>query len=474
MSKIKQTNKYLFYIVLTIFGLLEVVFFSEKNSIAGVVTILEYIICFVVLLLNEKNGIKLFVSFTLLSLGVNNFFENPPMNFWGLRIGSVSFNIVYSLFISLYIVLKNAKKTKIQFAGSPYYKFLGIFFIYSFVIGVFSLGLSINYEDNFGSDVMTYFPFFVYIPLIYQLSYKDCEEIFISTFLTSVFMLWFASFGEKTFQYGNSMYLVQNTIGNLILITSLLIRKKIGNFLFAFCIGTLIYFSAIGSLFISGKMWIVFIVYFLLLSLISKGNGLRKLIIVSGILLVLLQKDFIFDTLISFFEGNTISFKLQQIKLVTDMVSFTYISGTDTSIGNVIGEIKTAVYYYSDNFLRFFFGQGFGAGIPDDLGVLKKWVNMLGYNEHDLPRNNYYKMHLPLTEVFVKGGLFLTIMYLSVFRSVFKALDGNKNIYAIIFFFMYLMFFYVSKESLLYSMILYKLMYNEHQAQSLNLKIKKD
>lgn len=463
MSKIKQANKYLFYFVLTIFGLLEVVFFGEKDGLAGIIAILEYVLCFVVLLLNEKNGIKLFISFTLLSLGVNNFFDTPPLNFWGLRIGSVSFNIVYSLFISAYVFLKNIKKAKLKLEHSPYYKFLSIFFIYSFVLGVFSVGIFVNYEDNFASDFMTYFPFFVYVPLIYQLSYKDCEELFISTFLTSILMLWFANFGDKTYNYGSSTYLVQNTIGNLILITSLLIRKKIGNFLFVFCIGTLIYLSVIGSLFISGKMWIVFIIYFLILSLISSGNIIRRLIVLVVILLVLFQKDFIFDALIVFFDGNTIAFKLQQIKMLSDMVSFTYIAGTDTSIGNVIGEIRTAYYYYTDHILRFFFGQGFGGGLPDELGVLKKWVNMLGYNEHDLPRNNYYKMHLPLTEVFVKGGLFLTIIYLSVFRSVFKAIEGNKNIYAIIFFFMYLMFFYVSKESLLYSMLLYKLMYNEHQ-----------
>lgn len=457
-----SSKRYLFNFTLVIFGFFEVIFFNVSNSYVSIVTILEYFLCFVVLLLNYKIGIKLFVSFTLLSLGVNNFFDNPPVNFWGLRIGNISFNIVFSIFVSLYVVFKIILKEKIDFETSPYYKFLNVYFIYSLILGIFSVGTLINYQDNFISDLMTYFPFFIYVPLIYKLSFKDCEEIFISTFITSIIMLWFAYFGDKTYSYGNSMYLVQNTIGNLILITSILIRKKIGNPLFLFCILSLIYFSISGSLFISGKMWIVFIIYFLILSLINKGNISKKLIILLSIFLIFFNKNFIFDTLIEFFDGNTISFKLQQIKMLTEMVSISYISGTETSIGNVIGEIITVFNYYRSHPMFLFFGQGFGGGVPDDLGFLKKWVNLLGYSAQDLARNNYYKMHLPFTEILVKGGLFLSFLYLYLFKTIFKSIDGNKNGYAIIFFFMYLMFFYVSKESLLYSMLLYKLMYSEH------------
>lgn len=460
MVKIKK-NKHLFNFALILFGLMEVLFYNSTDSLTGIITIFEYVLCFVVLLFNERLGIKLFISFTLLSLGVNNFYLEPPANFWGLRIGGISFNIVFSLLVSIYVVLKNVKKSKFTLEISPYYLFLIVFFLYSFIVGLLSVGTLVNYEDNFTSDFMTYFPFFIYLPLIYRLSFKDCEEIFVSTFITSVLMLWFAYFGSKTYNYGNSMYLVQNTIGNLILITSLLIWKKIGNFLFVFCICSLIYLSLIGSLFISGKMWIVFIVYFFILGIRAKGNKVLRLVIMLWIFFIVLQKDFIFDTLIGFFDGNTIAFKLLQIKMLTDIVSFTYLSGTDTSIGNVIGEIRTVFSFYFDNFHLFLFGQGFGGGIPDEFGVLKKWVNLLGYNAHDLPRNNYYKMHLPFTEVFVKGGLFLSIVYLWVYRSIFKAINGFRSTYAIIFFFMFFMFFYVSKESLLYSMLLYKLMHNE-------------
>jgi hypothetical protein len=436
-------------VILILFCFIEVLFY-EDNEAQFLFSVLEYLLCTFLLLTNTNKGIIYFVSFTLLSLGVGNFYNDDlPNNFWGLRIGNFSVNIIYSIFITIYVLLVNKKNTIVKF--NFFYKFLLIFFLYGIVRGIIAVAINENFLDNFFKDLMTYFPLFIYIYLLKQLKSTDYEKIFISTVLASIFLLFFAFIFDRKFKYGNNYFLVQNTVCNVILISIFLLRKKINIFYYVMICLVFLFFIINGLYFLSGKI-IITLLLFLFINLLKNKNF--RIIFLPVLILLFFQFNFVLDFLIDFFHGNVISFKLEQIKSLINISSIAIVSKSHTSIGNLLSEIMTTTSYFLDNTLLFFVGKGFGGGIPDVLGLLKVWIDLAGYNEIDAARNDYFKMHLPITEMFVKGGVFMVILYLFVLYSVSK----YKNSYTILFIFMFFLFFYISKENLLYTILLFNIM----------------
>lgn len=452
------TNKKIFdsyTIILILFCLIEVLFFDDKEF-QLFFSIFEYLFCSFLILTNLKKGIVYFLSFTLLSLGIGNFYgENLPNNFWGIRIGNFSFNILYSLFILIYTIVISNKPIKfLNFKYSFFYKFILILFFYGLFRGVVSIVFNELYLENFFNDLMTYFPFFIYFFLLSQLNDSDYECIFFSTFIASFFLLIFAYVFGRTFEYGNSSFLVQNTICNVILIVFFILRKKLNLKLFIVMLIVFLFFITKGLIFLSGKVIITILVYFVFLLLKNKSF---RFIFIPTLFLFLFKFNDIINYLIDSFYGNVISFKLEQIKSLVNISSIEFISKSHNSVGNLVAEIRTSVEYFSDNIVLFVSGEGFGGGIPDSLNLLKPWTKLAGYAEIDGVRNNYYKMHLPITEMFVKGGMFLVVLYIVVLYLILKI----KHEYKILFFFMFFLFFYISKENLLYTMLIYNILINK-------------
>lgn len=443
-----------FTIALILFCFIEITFF-DNPQLQLLFAIVEYLFCTLLLVANLKKGIIYFLSFTLLSVGIGNYTDADtlPNNFWGVRLGGFSFNILYSIIIVTYSLFIN-KKVK-NYKLGIFYKFLIVLFCYGALIGIINVGMGNNYLDNYFSDFMTYFPFFIYFYLLKQLDHQDYHNIFFSTFISSIFLLLFAWIFITTFKYGNGNYLVQNTVCNIILITVFVIRKEIGNILFGFIVLFLFYLASQNLIFLSGKVIISLVLYLLIFSVKYKKGSL---FLIPLLMFFLFQLESILDFLIDFFYGNTISFKLEQVKSIVKLSSIETLSSADTSVGNLILEIRTSITYYLDHPLLLIGGQGFGGGIPDVYNLLRPWTWMAGYAEIDGIRNNYFKMHLPITEMFVKGGLILLLFYCFVMYSVMKASD---NRFKIIFFFMFIMFFYVSKENLLYTMLIYNFLVSE-------------
>lgn len=443
-------NKLTFLLI--IFSFVEILFF-DNEQLQFLFAVIEYLFCTFLVVTNFKKGIICFISFTLIAVGLGNFTSTElPSNFWGIRLGGFSFNILYSFFLFFYSLFINKKIKKYKLG--IFNEFIILLFFYCIIVGLLNMVFGNNYLDNYFSDFMTYFPFFIYFYLLKQLDYNDYYNVFFSTFIASIFLLLFALIFDRTFLYGNSQYLVQNTVCNIIIITIFIIRKEIGNILFAIIFLFLLFLVSKGLFFLSGKVIISILMYLMIL---VYSNKTGRIFIIPLIIIFLFQIQFILENLIDYFDGNTIAFKLTQIKVAIELFSIENLSIENTSIGNLALELRTSFVYYLSNPLLLIFGQGFGGGIYDVFGLLKKWTLMAGYAEIDGYRNNYLKMHLPITEMFVKGGVILMSFYLYVLYVIFR---NTKSNFKIIFFFMFFLYFYVSKENLLYTMLIFGMISN--------------
>ena len=122
-------------------------------------------------------------------------------------------------------------------------------------------------------------------------------------------------------------------------------------------------------------------------------------------------------------------------------------------MGSIIAEGITVLNYVINNKVVLFFGKGFGGGIPDLYGYLAPWAGASGYAFHDLARNDYFKMHLPIYEVIIKAGILGWSFFLFILIKNFVL----RNKYAFISFLLFFMVFYVSKEYLLLTILFLKL-----------------
>ena len=91
-----------------------------------------------------------------------------------------------------------------------------------------------------------------------------------------------------------------------------------------------------------------------------------------------------------------------------------------------------------------------GGGVQDHFGYLAPWASEGGYSATCALRNQYFKMHMPFIEVFVKLGIIGFSYYFYVLVKIMK----NKSIINFMTFIVLLLIFYVSKENILLTLIL--------------------
>lgn len=221
-----------------------------------------------------------------------------------------------------------------------------------------------------------------------------------------------------------------------------------------------------GKLFVGGKAIIIYIFSIIWYFYINKNFRLYSIVFVLFIYLFS-------DLLILFFShqlNNEILFYYKFSQVYDSIFDFdlSTIASTPTSMGNLIAEGQTTFTYLFSNHLFFLFGKGFGGGIPDVFGYFTPLAGPgTGYTYNDVLRNDFFRMHLPLFEIFIKGGFVSIVIYIYIlFRSI-----REKNIISFIYFIILFTVFFNSKEMMLLTLLFMKLS-NIYKKQEINIAIK--
>lgn len=204
------------------------------------------------------------------------------------------------------------------------------------------------------------------------------------------------------------------------------------------------------SYFVSGKT----IISFGLLLLWILGYN-KKIFWVNILLILLFIPWFLFllEFLSENLENGTIAYKFHQVLLLFNSISILDVASDFSSIGNLVAELVTLLYYFILNPIYFIIGKGAGAGVPDLFGWFQPFAGYGGYKELDMIRNDYVRLHLAIYGVFVRGGIIILIMYIHLLIKLFL----SRQVMSFFAFIMMLFVFYSSKDYLLLSFLLLRI-----------------
>ncbi len=451
------------YFILILFALFEVLFFKSNNNIKLIISICEYAFILYAFFVNIQVGIMYFLSFTILTVGIGNYsgFVALPYNFWGLRFFGVSFAIMFTIFLSFLVLLKN--RFILQININKYNNFILFLIFYGIFVGVVNVLLKNNYLDNFIRDLLNYLPAIFYLILLSQLTTKNTILILKKSVIIVFFMMLLSLVTDNKFKYGEDSFVLEPTLGLIVPFIFLFFSFLYKNNIYIKVILTLVlsFLLIKGFYFISGKVIVLFLILFLLLFIKSKKTFL--LFFISTLFLVFYLKSILLYSLDFFKDYPVIQYKFRQVYIFVSVFDFHKIAKMPNSIGNIIAEFLAIVNHLKENINYLIFGKGFGGAIPDYLNNLSDWIHMSGYEKIDKARNQYFKMHLPVFEMFVKGGLILGVSFLYI---LYRALRVNKN-YSIVLFILLFAFFYTSKESLLLTLIIIKVISETEELKAL-------
>lgn len=451
------------YEILLIFVLFEVLFFEANNSIQLIVSLLEYFFLIYVLIKNKEVGVMYFISFTVLTLGQENYviIDSLPSNFWGIRLAGFSFNIIFSIFILIYCTISNRENQPKIYLGINS-KFFIYFILYSFFIGLIAVLFSVNYSDNFIQDTLTYFPFYIYIYILSLLKTDSILKIIKYGFSLTVFMMIFSLITKKMFEYAEGDHFVLvNSFSFILPIAIFLLKGLYSRIQYFFLVSITVFLLVSGNVFIGGKTIVIFFILFLWLGINYRKHTV-PLILISVIFIYFLEP--IFSFFIQYFAGNVISFKFSQIFDSLANYDLHLLAATKSSMGNIIAEGLTLFHFLINNKWILLFGKGFGGSIPDIFGYLSSWAGASGYSYQDLMRNDFHKLHLPIFEVVLKTGIVGLFFYIYLLiKSLFI-----KNKYVFFYGLMLFTVFYVTKEMLLLTLIFLKISEKEFKETNYN------
>lgn len=461
--------------ILFLFVFFEVFLYNSKSNLQLIVTIAEYIFITFVLFTNKKTGLIYFFMFTLLAFGGWSYINTElPNNFWGVRLFGFSFNILYSVFVFVFFLIKK----KYSIPKSIFYnKFFTFFILYSLILGLYNIIVLNNYVDNFQSDFFTYVPYFIYA---YLLSFLDINSLLrmvkYGLFLTVLSMLLSLVFNIK-FQYGQ-YFVLMNSFAFILPFSIFFFKNLYSKTHYLFLLLTVIMLLITLNIFIGGKLIIIFIITFCWIAYINRNKFALVLIIFSGSIFFLPS---IFTFFIEYFsiadvDGNlnVISYKFSQIFNAFSLIDLDTIANIPSSMGNFVAEGMTTYSYLMSNKMVLIFGKGFGGAIPDLFGYLSPGAGESGYALQDATRNQFFKMHLPIYEIIIKSGLAGFIFYLIM---LFKHFN-SKSIFSFISFVLLFTVFFVSKEMFLLTLIFMRISQEEYNIDSkiqdnINVKINK-
>ena len=450
ITKKKNLIQYRFEI-LFLFVLLEVLLYDKLSIAQAIVSIIEFIFLLVCVLINKRVGVMYLLSFTLLSLGTWSYVtqEDLPYNFWGIRLFGFSFNVLFTISISIYLLAVNRFRIKkIEFSSMNL--FFIRFIVYSIIVGlIFVFFFGENFIDNFLKDLLVYFPYFFYLYLLSFLELDDVLLIIKYGIAFSIITMLLSFFTRIFFDYGDGFsFALMNSFTFISVFTLFFFRKLYTQKEIYFLFFSLLFLLFSGRVFIGSKSFILIIVLFLWIAFSS-----LKYIKYFFLCLVLL---FIFlNPIITWVSTNinsdlVVSYKFSQIFGIFELVDVETIAQSKTSMGNVVAEGVTIFRYMMNHPLFFLFGKGFGGGITDANGYLAIYVgDGAGYGDIDLLRNQFTRMHLPFFEIIIKTGFLGMFFYLKLLYQSFR----KKDIFSFSLFIVIMTVFSNSKEMLLLCML---------------------
>ena len=439
------------YFVLFLFIFSEVYFFESKSNFQIISSVCFYLYLIVLAVINFRKSVEYYFYFSLLTMGAWSYISplNIPQNFWGLKLQGISINVLFSFFLLIGgIILKKGK----FLINKPSIFFL-VYIFYSAIIGYLYVLKGQNYLDNFISDLFVLLPSISYIFLFSFFSRNELLGIFKNCYIFSIISIILSWILDKNFIYGFSYkYLLMNGM-SFILPYAFLFISGIFNKKLQIINGILILiFIYLGKLFISGKL-IVLLTCAIFVSLLVNYSKGAILFITS----IIISYFIFFNTEFfgNFSEDSLMAHKLNQIFDVFSIFDIEFLASSPTSMGNIIAEGVTIFNHYFSNWKFFIFGKGFGGGIPDLFGYLTPLSNPTqGYKEIDASRNNFFRMHLPIYEIFIKTGL---IGLSCFFGLIFYIIKSNSKFTFLIFSLLFLVVFN-TKEMLLLTILLFNLL----------------
>lgn len=441
MKKLYSSLPYLFIIT-------ETLLYDANIYLILISSILFYTLVLITLLRKKSRelGISLFIIFSLLAPNMSNYLwqETLPPSYYGLRIFGYSFNIFFTLLITVLTIKRNTMKSFSKFEKAVF----AVFF-YFLLIGIVNTLYGLNYLDDFKKDLLTIFPIFCYIILFKSLRGKLLHWIIENLINASFLGLLLSLLFSKTREYaiGEEM-LLANTFSSTLIFALFFYRKNYSNWVIITLIVFFFYLIATNNIILGGKSIIYFILIFLW---IFKNKIKIYTILIFGFITFWFNK--ILQILRTFFDSGVVANKIAQVQILFSFVAIETIALSKSSVGNIAGELLTIIEYFKSDFTFLLFGKGFGGGIPDTLGYLNWWAGNAGYKTVDAIRNNYHKMHLGILEMIVKGGLLIFIPYTIYLVKGFISNNKWRMLHVILFAFM----FFVSKEFILMTLLYYYL-----------------
>lgn len=394
-----------------------------------------------------KLGLKNLIFLTLISYGKWVYIgDNLAGSFLTTKYAGIS--IVLYLFI-LYII--------------PYFhsiKFNKIFIIFSVLLLIWSIFLVANssvYLDNFLADVKTLVFVFVFLAVAQILSSKEIRDLVIAGIDISLVMLLSASIFRLRFEYGlGHEYLPINSLSfflPIFIVTPILNIRNVSLARRLLWSVSSLFILLTDDVFISGKF--LALTVFALILLILKPK--KRFISFVSVLMVVLALP-----LIKVIDPVS-NYKIEQVTSLTNVSKYNLIMSSHTSAGNIISEFDNI--FKQRNKFYLMVGKGLGGGISDLNGYLMQFAGTGGYSPLDKLRDNYFKMHLPASEILVKFGI-LGFLFYCFFLS--RYLFCNRiGIDGVLLVACLLTVFYISKEYLLLTSLLYITIKNKDAESSL-------
>ncbi len=444
------------YEILLVFIVLEVLLFGKPSIWQFIVSLIEYCFIILALLMNRKIGIMYFISFTLLAMGAWSYVSQPelPLNFWGIRVAGLSLNILLSFAMVIYCLVaqKLPQKIHTHFYNNGF--FVG-FILYTFFVGIVYVISQINYFDNFLSDVLLYFPFFIYI---FFLSFLDTRSILkiveYGVSLTVISMV-VSLLSNKLFDYSGDdgfSFVLMNGFSYMAIFALFFFKDLYSKFHYYFLVCLLLVLLLAGKVFIGGKMLIIIFIAVIWLAYHYKRAQL--IILISAATFLIFINPILFYFSENYSDSLLITYKFTQVYNLFEHIDLDVIASTPTSVGNIVAEAVTIFYYLENNKFFLFFGKGMGGGIADILGYLTPSAGPgMGYNLTNTTRNDFFRMHLPMYDILIKSGVVGFSIYIILLIKWFK----KNNIFSFVSFILMFTVFNNTKESILLTLIFIRL-----------------
>jgi hypothetical protein len=448
-KKIYSLNIPFSFLILLLFVFLEVIYFASNSVVYTIISYLEVLFILIVFLLDRKKGIMYYLSFNLLTFGEWSFVleDADAQNFYGIRIFGISVSIILGFFLFLILMFKSKIKLK-DIINEFEFKLFHYFILFIFLIGIINVFLGNNYIDNFISDLKTYLPFYIFAWFILFIKSENCLKVLKYSFYLTFISFWLSFILDQKFYYSStSSYILMNSVSYLFPVFFIFSYKFVNKFIAVLIFLSMIYFYVTFNFFLSGKIILIFITTLLWVISLKISKKILILVIICLVPNLVITIPYILDN--TSFLPVMISYKLSQI-LSIFYIDFSVLVNAQTSMGNIVGEVITSFENLSNNIFSFLFGYGMGGAIQDSYGYLSSWVDQGGYGANCYLRNQYFKMHLPIIEVFVKLGAIGVVFYSYMLKEILI----EKSFISFMFFIMMFFVFYTSKENLLLTLIL--------------------